>query len=44
MMAALNSATSAVALLKLLKGVTPQLAISGRTMQFDGRGRCAAGC
>jgi len=34
----------AAALIKLLKGVTPQLAISGRSMQFDGKGNCVAGC
>jgi uncharacterized protein YciI len=31
------------ALLKQLKA-TPHLAISGRTMEFDGKGKCVAGC
>jgi hypothetical protein len=31
-------------LVKLLKGVTPHLAISGRTMEFDGKGKCVKGC
>jgi L-ascorbate metabolism protein UlaG (beta-lactamase superfamily) len=34
----------AAALVKLLRGITPQLAISGRTMEFDGKGNCVAGC
>jgi hypothetical protein len=34
----------AAALIKLLKGPTPHLAISGRTMEFDGKGKCVAGC
>ena len=29
---------------KALKGVTPHLAVSGRTMEFDGKGKCVAGC
>lgn len=37
-----ESRTTAV--MKELKRVTPHLAISGRTMEFDGRGRCVAGC
>ena len=40
----LRPGSRAAALIRLLKGVTPQLAISGRTMQFDGAGRCVAGC
>ena len=40
----LRPAARAAALIKLLKGVTPQLAISGRTMEFDGKGKCVAGC
>jgi hypothetical protein len=36
-------ATRTAALMKLLKA-TPHLAISGRTMEFDGKGRCVAGC
>jgi hypothetical protein len=31
-------------LVKLLKGVTPYMALSGRTMEFDGKGKCVAGC
>ena len=27
-----------------VKRATPHLAISGRTMGFDGGGRCVAGC
>jgi hypothetical protein len=30
--------------IKRLKGVTPHLAISGRTMEFDGKGKCVSGC
>jgi hypothetical protein len=30
--------------MKLLKGVTPHLAVSGRTMEFNGAGKCVAGC
>jgi len=40
----LRPATRAAALIKQLKGVTPHLAISGRTMEFDGAGKCVAGC
>jgi L-ascorbate metabolism protein UlaG (beta-lactamase superfamily) len=40
----LRPASRAAAFIKLLKGVTPQLAVSGRTMEFDGRGHCVAGC
>src|SRR4029434_5442715 len=40
----LRSASRAAALIKQLKGVTPHLAISGRTMEFDGKGKCVAGC
>lgn len=36
--------TRAAAFIKQLKGVTPYLAISGRTMEFDGAGKCVAGC
>jgi len=32
------------ALIKSLKGPVPHLAISGRTMEFDGKGKCVAGC
>jgi L-ascorbate metabolism protein UlaG (beta-lactamase superfamily) len=37
-----QSRTAAV--IKELKRATPHLAISGRTMEFDGRGRCVSGC
>jgi L-ascorbate metabolism protein UlaG (beta-lactamase superfamily) len=40
----LRPASRTAALIKQLKGVTPHLAISGRTMEFDGSGRCVAGC
>jgi L-ascorbate metabolism protein UlaG (beta-lactamase superfamily) len=40
----LRPAARAAALIKLLKGVTPHLALSGRTMEFDGKGKCVAGC
>jgi L-ascorbate metabolism protein UlaG (beta-lactamase superfamily) len=32
------------AIVKEVKRATPHLAISGRTMEFDGRGRCVSGC
>ena len=32
------------ALIKALKGATPHLAVSGRTMEFDGKGKCVSGC
>jgi L-ascorbate metabolism protein UlaG (beta-lactamase superfamily) len=40
----LRPASRAAAIVKQLKGVTPYLSLSGRTMEFDGKGRCAAGC
>ncbi len=40
----LRAGTRAATLIKMLKGPAPQLAISGRTMEFDGKGRCVAGC
>jgi L-ascorbate metabolism protein UlaG (beta-lactamase superfamily) len=40
----LRPASRAAAIGKQLKGVTPYLAISGRTMEFDGAGKCVAGC
>jgi L-ascorbate metabolism protein UlaG (beta-lactamase superfamily) len=40
----LRPTTRAAALINLLKGVTPHLAISGRTMEFDGKGKCVSGC
>ncbi len=39
----LRPATRTAALIKQLKGVAPHLAISGRTMEFDGAGKCVAG-
>jgi L-ascorbate metabolism protein UlaG (beta-lactamase superfamily) len=39
----LRPASQAAALIKLLKG-TAHLAISGRTMEFDGKGKCVTGC
>jgi len=40
----LRPASRAAALVKMLKGMTPHFAISGRTMEFDGKGKCVAGC
>ena len=40
----LRPATRTAALIKQLKGIAPHLAISGRTMEFDGAGKCVAGC
>jgi L-ascorbate metabolism protein UlaG (beta-lactamase superfamily) len=40
----LRASSRTAALFKLLKGATPYLAISGRTLQFDGKGKCVAGC
>ena len=40
----LRSASRVAALIPLLKGTTPLLALSGRTMEFDGKGKCVAGC
>jgi L-ascorbate metabolism protein UlaG (beta-lactamase superfamily) len=40
----LRPASRAAALIKQLKGITPYLAISDRAMEFDGGGRCVAGC
>ena len=40
----LRAGTRTAALVKLLKQATPHLAISGRTMEFDGNGKCVAGC
>ena len=39
----LRPASRAAALVKQLKA-TAHLAISGRTMEFDGKGKCVAGC
>jgi hypothetical protein len=30
--------------MRKLLAVIPSLALSGRTMEFDGSGRCGAGC
>ena len=40
----IRSASRSAAIMKLLKGVTPHLAVSGRTMEFNGAGKCVAGC
>lgn len=40
----LRPASRTAALIKQLKGATPHLAISGRTMEFHGTGKCVAGC
>jgi hypothetical protein len=40
----LRSNSRTAALIKELKSAQPHLAISGRTMEFDGTGRCVAGC
>jgi len=40
----LRPGTRTAALIKMLKSATPHLAISGRTMEFDGGGKCVAGC
>ena len=40
----LRPASRTAAVIKALKTATPHLAISGRTMEFDGKGKCVAGC
>jgi hypothetical protein len=40
----LRPASRSAAIMKLLKGPVPHLAISGRTMEFNGAGKCVAGC
>jgi hypothetical protein len=40
----LRSASRVAGLIPLLKGASPHLALSGRTMEFDGKGKCVAGC
>lgn len=40
----LKPGTRTAALVKELKGVTPYLALSGRTLEFNGKGKCLAGC
>jgi hypothetical protein len=37
-------ASRAAGLIGALKGPKPYLAISGRTMEFDGKGQCVSGC
>jgi len=40
----LRPGTRTAALVRQLKGATPYLAVSGRTLEFDGKGKCVAGC
>jgi L-ascorbate metabolism protein UlaG (beta-lactamase superfamily) len=40
----LRAGSRTEAVIKALKSVTPHLAVSGRTMEFDGKGKCVAGC
>ena len=40
----LKPATRAAAIAKQLKGVASYVAVSGRTLEFDGAGKCVAGC
>jgi hypothetical protein len=40
----IRPASRSAAIMKLLKGPVPHLAISGRTMEFDGAGKCVTGC
>ena len=40
----LRPASRTAALIKELKGASAHLAISGRTMEFDGKGKCVGGC
>jgi L-ascorbate metabolism protein UlaG (beta-lactamase superfamily) len=40
----LKPETRAAAFIKQLKGVSAHLAISGRTMEFNGAGKCVSGC
>jgi L-ascorbate metabolism protein UlaG (beta-lactamase superfamily) len=40
----LRPASRTAQVIKMLKGATPHLAVSGRTMEFDGKGKCVAGC
>ena len=40
----LRPGSRTAALIKLLKGPTPHLAISGRTLEFDGKAKCVSGC
>ena len=40
----LRPASRTAALIRELKGASAHLAISGRTMEFDGKGKCVSGC
>jgi hypothetical protein len=40
----LRPGTRTAALIKSLKGATAHLAVSGRTLEFDGSGKCVSGC
>jgi L-ascorbate metabolism protein UlaG (beta-lactamase superfamily) len=40
----LRPTSRTAAIVKELKRATPHLAVSGRTMEFDGKGKCVAGC
>ncbi len=40
----LRPGSRTAAVIKQLKSATPHLAISGRTMEFNGTGKCVAGC
>jgi hypothetical protein len=40
----LRPASRAAALTKILKGMMAHMAFGGRTMEFDGKGQCVAGC
>lgn len=40
----LKPASRTAAIIKMFKGPVPHLAVSGRTMEFDGKGKCVAGC
>ena len=40
----LKPASRTAAIIKMFKGPVPHLAASGRTMEFDGKGKCVAGC
>ena len=40
----LRAASRTAAVIKQLKNATAHPAISGRTMEFDGKGKCVAGC
>ncbi len=40
----LRPGSRTAAVIKALKGSVPHLAVSGRTMEFDGKGKCVAAC